>query len=688
MSSPARTAGPARPVSPPVPPSHPGFVIASLVAALAIAVSVSFRMFDTDVWQHLAVGRAIWELHRVPQTHLWSWPTYGEPEVLPSWGFRALLWPFFAIGGVPGLFVWRWLTTLGAFALLWATARRMGAKSFAPLLVLVVCSLVYRQRSQVRPETLVAVLIALEIWILETRRSGGPDRCAWLIAVAWAWANCHISYYLGFVILGFHLIEAQGKAWRGAGARMNQVRGGTRPPAGSVRRLWLVALAMALISFANPFGWRALAQPFEYAFVWSHRQIFQNIGELGPFQWRDNWRNGAVFLFAGWPLLVLWRARARRFDAVEAMMCAFFTVLAASSQRFLGPYALAAVPYLGRGLDEQTRGWTPPRALGTPWMRAAAAALACALIGIPEWSRGVPPLGLGFDLSRYPVAACDFIALHGVRGSGFNQYYLGGYMLWRFWPEVGRLPFMDIHQSGTPADVELYPVAIRQREAWDRLDAERHFDYALLERKTVVRGVQVLEFLGADSGWALVFEDDAAALFVRRAGPLGAVADSFAYRLLGPDSARLAALGRASSRDSTLRTRVRGELLREIAASPYHAIALSLLANVDILDGRLDAARAHLREALALDSRVPHAHERLGNMALDAGDAREALREFQLERRLWVDPHDLDLRTGHAWRMLGDARRAREWYREALGYGPDAAEARLALEELDAGSSR
>jgi hypothetical protein len=53
---------------------------------------------STDLWQHLLVGRLIWETHPVPLRHLWSYPVYGRPDVLPSWGFRGLLWPFYALG--------------------------------------------------------------------------------------------------------------------------------------------------------------------------------------------------------------------------------------------------------------------------------------------------------------------------------------------------------------------------------------------------------------------------------------------------------------------------------------------------------------------------------------------------------------------------------------------------------------
>ena len=56
--------------------------------------------------------------------------------------------------------------------------------------MIVWCSLVYRHRSQIRPETLAAVLCALTIFILELRRpkphgAGGRDLTWLLMPVAW-----------------------------------------------------------------------------------------------------------------------------------------------------------------------------------------------------------------------------------------------------------------------------------------------------------------------------------------------------------------------------------------------------------------------------------------------------------------------------------------------------------------------
>ena len=657
--------------------SHPALIVTAAVAAVGLVCSASFRIIDGDFWQHLTVGKAIWQLHAVPRVHLWTWPGYGTPEVLPSWGFAALLWPFWSAGGVVGLFVWRWWTTLAAFGLAWAAARRMGARGLTPLVWIVICSLVYRQRSLVRPETLAAVLLALEIWILEVRRaralasgsdaSGrGGDPAPWLILVAWVWANAHISYFLGFVPIAAHVID--------------DLRAG-RPAA--AQWLALVGVAALAASFANPFGGQALWQPFDYMIRLRHDPLFQGIGELRPVRWTAHLRDATFVPLVGWPLLLAWRARRFGLDRVEALLCLFFTAYAVSSQRFLGAHAVVAASYAARDLDAwvATRRW--PAWTARPAVRAALAVVAIVAAGFPEWSRADRPLAVAIDMKRFPVAACDFMGAHGVAGRGFAQTDVGGYQLWRFWPDRSRLPWMDIHQTGTPEDRSDYAAVFSRRSGWAEITRRVTFDYVVLARFQLP-GDSLRDVLDADPAWAPVFLDDAGSLYVRRDGPLRAVADSFGYHVLGAGPERMQALAAAWEADSVLRVRARAELEREAAGSPLNAGAERGLGLLALAERRYADARAHLRRALALEPDAPHSHEALGMVALWDRQPLEALREFELERAVSGPRPGLELRMGLACQGAGDPAGARRHFERELEIDPGNARVRMLIEALQA----
>src|SRR5206468_438717 len=179
--------------------------------AVSLVLTASYRLYETDLWQHLIMGRAIWE-RGLPRMNLWTWPQYGEPYFLSSWGFRALIWPLWSAGGVMAMFAWRWVTTLGVFALLLATVRILGARGFITIVVLGATALGYRLRTDVRPETLAALFLAAELLLLERGRRARPEGAArelWAIPlIVCAWANTHLSVYLAFVLLAFYALDA------------------------------------------------------------------------------------------------------------------------------------------------------------------------------------------------------------------------------------------------------------------------------------------------------------------------------------------------------------------------------------------------------------------------------------------------------------------------------------------------
>ena len=666
---PRRTAPEPEPAAPPG-PSHPAWIVALLLTMACVALSVTFVIYEKDFWQHLAVGRAIWQEHRVPTTQIWTWPTYGTPDVNSSWGFRALIWPLWKSAGVWGLFAWRWLTTLVVFGLSLATARRMGARGFTPLVVMVLCALTYRQRSQVRPETLASVWLALSIALLEARRHGWTrrwDPAWWMAPVLWAWINTHLSYPLGLALLAVHAL-----------ARPPRDNPATPPR----RNLGIAAGVGMGLGLLNPFGMAALTQPFEYFLVQRNDPIYRIIPELWPLDLRLNLTNLLPLVIVGALTLLLWRWRRRRGDVVAALVTLLFLFLAFSSQRFLGFAMVAVAPYLARDLDAWVRSRRWPAWTRPAWSRAGLAIAASVALGIGEWRRADLRIGIGIRYSEYPVAASDFMEKEGVRGRGFNPFFYGGYLLHRFWPDRSRLPFMDIHQAGTPEDRDLYARTLGDPGAWRALDARHGFDYALLRRQAYP-GDRLLEFVDGDTAFALVFMDDAAALYVRRAGRLGALS-RLAYREMPAGVSRLGALGAAALADSARRERILAELRREAMGSPWNSLALGRLGSLELASGDLAGAREHLRAALIVNPRLPRAHERLGTVALTEGRPRDALRELETERRINGLLPAAELEVGSAWRSLGEVARARRHYERVLRTDPGNLAARDSLTRLPA----
>jgi hypothetical protein len=669
-AGPSHSERPAVPAAPPIRLTHPALLFAALACAAIVVLSVTHDAFDPDQWQHLTVGRYVWEQHRFPLTQLWTWPTYGAKEVNYAWGFEALVWPFWKLGGVLGLYAWRWLSTLAVFGLVWAAARRMGAKGLLPLVVIAACAIIYRSRSQVRPETLAAVLLAAEIWLLESRRHGSRVNLAWVVLIAWIWANTHISYYLFFLVLGIHVLSAH----------LPPRRTGAPP----VRELWLTGLAAAAISFVNPSGWRTLWQPFEFWLVWRNELIYQAIDEMGPLRLSQHLWSGLPLILVLWPVLALLRLRRGGLDRVEVMTCGAFSAMLLVAQRFIGVYALVAAVYLARDLDEWARRVRLPAWGANPWVRGGLGAALCLLVGLPHLAGAVR---IRLPGRLVPIGAADFIQRNDLHGHLFNEFGSGGYLCFRFWPRRDQLPFMGIHQEGSRELRHLYVTSEFRRTAWRRLQQDYGFDYIML-RRVGASGDSLLAFVDHDTSWVRVFGDDAGYVFVRRHGPFARLAADSAYTLIPTDESGLTAFGQATTRDSLLRRRAERELQREVAGSPYHTDALGLLANIAMFEGRWDDARRQLEEVLRIESRTPTAREKLGIIALQQGRPREALRWFEQERSVLGYQGGIDLRRGQVAQALGDLERARACYQRQVRRTPGSQEARDSLASVTARLAR
>ena len=637
-------------------PRTGGRLAFALVAALVL-IAVSHPVNDPDTWQHLRVGQTLWQLHALPGVNVWTWPTLGAPYDVPSWLFRALLWPFWAAFGVPGLFLWRWITALGLVVLLRGCVRhasRGRGDGVIGLAVILWSALLWRQRWQCRPETLVALVLAAELWVLEARRNRSEPTpiardSAWLLVpLLVVWINTHLSYYLGLVVAGAYVLDGAWKRARGDGSA-------------APGRLAVITLVAAGACLANPYGWRALWQPFHFFLHERTQLIYRVVDELQPIDWRKNVWNGLPLYLLAVLALAVWRWRRVGFDAAQAVVLAVLMPQALATSRFLGLLAVATTPVLARDVEDALVPTAWARRVRSPWVRGILVLSPVVALWAVEIERTRPPLGTAVYWPRLPVRACDFMAEHHVEGRGYNMFWHGGYLLWRFWPDRGRLPFMDIHQTGSRADRDLQVLSLQDSSAWSQLDRRYQFDWVLLPSRTGTTQDLLHHLEGDTTRWALVFADDAASLLLRRGGRSSEIAHRLGYRAVRLDNIGFVELGRRILADSSLRVRLGSELDRCIGASRWSSRALSLRSTIALAEQRWSDARRDLEAALAVDPSLEKAHDRLAYALLMGGNPRGALEQIGCARRLGSSGPFIETLASQAQDMIrrdgeGDAR--------------------------------
>jgi hypothetical protein len=346
---------------------------------------------------------------------------------------------------------------------------------------------------------------------------------AWMLPpFIWLWANLHSAFVVGVIISGLFVAGEAFDAWR--------TREGTMPR----RRLTALAAAIGagcILAFINPFGIQTVL--FSLGTLTSPL-IQNNIQEWASPDFHSlpgMLVEGMIFLLlAG---LATGRVRARSSDWLLAFALLY---LALSSQRHVPLFVLAAAPLMGRcaqallslassllpAADRRPAAqaalrWKPALPLGhTPALGAINLALLIVVATGMIAYRAVPNLRPAAQAASIkaslPVQATEALALarSGRPLRVFNYYDYGGYLVWRLYPDGGRV-FID-------GRVEVYGPEVFSRylrvsylaSGWREVLAGARPDAIVLPSAHPLSDI-----LRQDSSWQLLSRDEVATVFVR-----------------------------------------------------------------------------------------------------------------------------------------------------------------------------
>jgi tetratricopeptide (TPR) repeat protein/uncharacterized MnhB-related membrane protein len=523
----------------------------------AVVVTTGFllglsHITDSDVWTHLAHGRALVTAGGLPAHEPFTYPSTAMPYYNTEWLWGVILYAAHVAGGVPAVVGLKALLLSVVAWLLWRTAvlARTDSEEQKPLRALVAATVVLaallamRYRFVERPDVALMLFIAATIYALDAyalRERGRPLYA--LVPLTVVWANIHPSIIVaagpfGAFVAGGLALRVLSR-WRGAAIP------GTPAPA-QLRLVTAVGVAMVVASLVNPYGWDAITLPFRLA---GSEWFTQEVGELQRPRLGDHPVAAAVGLLCVAVLLL----DVRRVPIVAVLTVAPFAGLALSGVRFVFLLPLVAAPLAARGLADlltalHGRGWR--RVAGATASSAAvvatvAAGLAVSNVGPFAERTRIP--GVGVDRRVVPENALAYLDRIGATGPIFNAFHFGGYVAWRDFPR--RAPIVD-GRAWVPAGLieeihfaRVYPAHL------DRLQRTYGFEAAVMDYVSFA-GEPLDEVApGVDAGlaspaWALVYWDDVAMVYLRRAGPLATVVARDEYRHLRPANGA-AALARA-----------------------------------------------------------------------------------------------------------------------------------------------
>jgi len=466
--------------------------------ALVLVALYSFPAFlclhianaaDPDVWWHLRAGEWMLQYAAVPHTDPFSMFGAGKPWVAYSWLFEVLIFQLFRWLGLVGMVVYSTGMVVSIAVVLHRLIRRLQVDFTLAVVVTAVAAFAMYRLYTPRPWLFSILLFALELDVLmQARKTGKIRELVWLPAIFALWANVHIQFIDGLILLAIALVESL------LAKRSNAIQTRLRPG-------WVcaVSLACVLATLVNPYGWRIYQVAYDLA---TQTGVLNKITEMSalPFRSLNDW---CVLLLALAAVGVL--ARARRLLFFESALLAFAISVSFRSQRDVWLVVIAASAIVASGLTGNEINRLRLKAIYEPLVAAAT----CLVVWLGFRFLGVTNAQLREKLAEsMPVRAVEVVKAKGLSGPLYNDFNWGGYLIWAL-----RTPVAVDGRQNVHGDERLN----RSYATWNA-QPDWAFDPDLQKANLVIAPVNapLTQLLRMDPRFEVAYQDKIAVVFITR----------------------------------------------------------------------------------------------------------------------------------------------------------------------------
>jgi hypothetical protein len=464
-------------------------------AAIWICLYASDTIADPDIWWHLRSAEWIIQHHRFPHTDPFSTFGAGKPWQAYSWLYELVVLQLYRWFGLSGIMLYTCTMVVAITAAIQGMMRRLQPDFTKAVLLSTTLMIGMSRLYTPRPWLCTMLFFALEIDILvQTRRTGKTRRLLWLPLIFILWANTHIQFVDGLLLLAVACAEPA----------FTKYLTKENVPA-YCRKLWIVSAVCVLCTLANPYGIGIYQAAYQLA---SQAGVMNKVSELQAIPFRSLGDFLVLFLTMGAAGALVWNRRLQPFATV---LLGIAGVVSFRSQRDVWFVAIVA----GFILAETLPGRELPGSQQFPYPSPLTLAVTAALAIVGVLAFHVNNQRLQVLLAReMPVHAVDAVKARGYSGPLYNDYSWGGYMIWSL-----RMPVSIDGRAALHGDKRIdRSVATWQGEPSWASDPE------LSSADLVIAPVKapLAQLLKMDPRFGLVFHDEVADVFVARKQALNA----------------------------------------------------------------------------------------------------------------------------------------------------------------------
>lgn len=389
-------------------------VFLGCVLAGCVSFLIDRSLADPDIWWHLRNAEYLLKNHHFIRSDMYSFTVAGSPWMNHEWLAEIPYYLGWKACGLRGIFVVMVClieaVMLGIYRLSWVASGNSKSAFVATWVAMFLGTVSFGPRTLLFGWIYMIILLSV-LW--RYKRDGRAN--LWILPPLFLlWINSHGSWLIGLVVLGIFILA-------GLVEFSTPALEATRWTRAQWKRLLTIAGLCVAALFINPYGYRLVMYPFEFAF--RQKLNVSNVEEWASTDFHG--LRGKVLLAAILITVILTVVRGRRWR-LESL--ALFTLAVYSSVTYMRFIFLAGIilsPILAERLDN-----FPPyeREKDKPLINAAFVVLTAVFM---VWRFPSTAVLAGSVDKVYPTQAVTFLEsrVHQKPGRVLNDYLFGGYLI-------------------------------------------------------------------------------------------------------------------------------------------------------------------------------------------------------------------------------------------------------------------
>jgi len=478
------------------------FLITLLISALVgLFFAQKINLFTADLGRHIKNGEVVLHNTEVLYSNFYSYTDPNFKTINHHWLFGVLVNTLYQVGGFNLISVAYVIVNAAAFLLIFLCARKLSNTKTALIISLVSIPLL-TSRTEVRPEGLSYLFFGLYLYVFLSLKGKSPNFWRALVIlpiIQTLWVNTHIFFVFGIFISGVFLLDVIVENRK------------------DIAKYVCLLLTTTLASLVNPFFLRGLEEPFSIFREYGY-QIVEN-QTLFFIQKRFGlpiYVHFEIFFLLGIALSTAYILTAgKKFRrSYVVIFLIVFGLLTFKINRILQLYGFVFIPCASFLIFQIKNKLFPKINIDFALISAASLILVSSLIQNSYFSPFRDTFGLG--LMENTEKAAEFFLGNHIKGPIFNNYDIGGYLIFNLFPEY-RV-FVDNRPEAYSVDFfnDAYIPMQEDENIWEKEDAKYNFNAIFFYRQDITPWAQPFLIRRIkDKDWAPVYVDDFSIILVK-----------------------------------------------------------------------------------------------------------------------------------------------------------------------------